>query len=141
MTDALEPENPEPLDYAQIPDDFPLSEIASAIAGFQSKLALLECEGKFYVPGGTPAEVHSRWLQCEDSAKWLAEKCVKNQDGKYAHLQTIEILDQYCVRMLATFHGFSASEIRWILRRTAALLGWPVPAIASVEQQPPPRSG
>jgi hypothetical protein len=122
----------------EVPDDFPHPEMASAIAGFQNKLALIEYDGKFYMPGGTPPERHHSWLQCEDRAALLAEKCLKNQSGKYAHLQRIDILDQYCVRMLATLEGFSPAEIRWIVKRTAAILGWPEPPTVQEKTVRPP---
>lgn len=41
-----------------------------------------------------------------------------------------EILDQYCVRVLKTGWG-SDDEMKWVIRRAAAILGWPVPASAA----------
>ena len=114
-----------------IPDDFPQPEIASGLAGMQPKLPMVMFDGRFYLPGGTPSERLARWEICEDLAKQFVEKCRRNETGKYAHLSRTEILAQYCDRLLQTDWG-SAAEMRWVIRRTADLLHWPVPANAMV---------
>jgi hypothetical protein len=40
-----------------------------------------------------------------------------------------EILEQYLARLMKTSWG-SDDEMRWVIRRTAELLGWPVPDAA-----------
>jgi len=40
------------------------------------------------------------------------------------------ILDQYCVRAMTTGWG-SDDEMRWVIRRAAAILSWPAPASAA----------
>lgn len=39
------------------------------------------------------------------------------------------ILDQYCVRAMKTGWG-SDDEMRWVIRRAATILNWPVPSSA-----------
>lgn len=114
-----------------VPDDFPRPEMASGLAGAQPKISAVMFEGKFYVPGGTPPERLASWEGCEDLAKQFAEKCRRNEKGKYEHLSRTEILAQYCDRLLQTDFG-SAAEMRWVIRRTAELLSWPVPPNAMV---------
>lgn len=120
--------------YAQLPDDFPRPEIASAVAGSQAKLALVEHKGKFYVPGGTPPELFDRWEICEDLAQHLAVKSTECKAGKRSHMSEKEILDQYCVRLLKTGWG-SDAEMKWVIRRTAELLGWAVPVSAITQEK------
>ncbi|MDB5763931.1 MAG: hypothetical protein JWQ21_2926 [Herminiimonas sp.] len=115
--------------FSQIPNDFPHLEIASAVPGFQPKFVMVEYEGKFYIPGDTPPERYERWRYCEDLAAEFVIKCRRNQYGKYVHLSEVEILDQYCVRLLRTGWASNA-ELQWVIRRTAELLGWPVPSTA-----------
>lgn len=109
-----------------LPDDFPRPEIASAVAGFQSKLALVEYEGRFYVPGGTPPELLVRWDICEEIAQHLAVKSMECKAGKRSHMSEEEILAQYLERLLKTGWG-SDAEMHWVIRRTAEFLGWQVP--------------
>lgn len=112
-----------------VPADFPRPTLASSVAGFQPKLALVAYEGKFYVPGGTPPERFSRWDVCEDLAQQFITKCKESKAGKRAHLSETEILDQYVPRLLKTGWG-SDQEMRWVIRRAAELLGWQVPESA-----------
>ena len=44
----------------------------------------------------------------------------------------VEILEQYRVRSMSANWG-SAAEMRWVSRRTAAILGWPVAPSAGLD--------
>jgi hypothetical protein len=114
-----------------IPADFPRPRVHAAVAGHQPKLALVNCNGRFYAPGGTPSELLSRWDICEDLAQQFAVKSRECKAGKRSHMSEVEILDQYCVRAMKMRWG-SDDEMRWVIRRAAALLDWPVPASAAV---------
>ena len=118
--------------YAQVPGDFPRPDVASAIAGSQPKLALVRYEGKFYRPGGTPPERFERWDACEDLARQLVTKCRESKMGKRAHMSEVEILEQYLRRLLKTGWG-SDNEMKWVIRRTAELLEWPLPEAATTQ--------
>lgn len=117
------------VNQSEIPDDFPRPKIHSSVAGFQPKLALSAYNGRFYPPGGTPPELSRRWEICEDLAVQFAEKSAQCKTGKRAHFSELEILDQYCLRAMKTNWG-SDDEMRWVIRRAAAILGWPIPASA-----------
>jgi hypothetical protein len=123
------------LSKFQVPEDFPRLQIHSAVAGAQPKLALTAYDGKLYPPGGTPPEMFSRWEVCEDLAEQFVAKSTESKLGKRAHMLEVEILEQYCVRAMKTGWG-SDDEMRWVIRRAAALLGWPVPPSACFEVQP-----
>jgi hypothetical protein len=116
-------------DYS-VPDDFPRPRIHSSVAGYQAKLPLVSSGGRFYLPGCTPRELHSRWDICEDLAQQFVVKSRECKAGKRAHMSEEAILDQYCVRALKTGWG-SDEEIKWVIRRAATVLGWPVPASAA----------
>lgn len=115
--------------YTQVPADFPRSEHHGAVPGMQPKLLMTQYEGRFYVPGCTPPEVYQRWDVCEDLAKQLSAKSLESKSGKRSHLSELEILDQYLPRLIAT-KWTSEEEARWIIRRAAAMLSWPVPLAA-----------
>lgn len=117
------------VDFGKVPDDFPRPQHAGAVSGAQPKFLAVKYEGKYYSPGCTPPELYARWEICEDLAVQFVEKCRRNKTGKYSHLSAAEILDQYCLRLLKTGWG-SDDEMRWVIRRTAELLRWPVPAAA-----------
>jgi hypothetical protein len=120
-------------DYSVIPEDFPRPDVASSLAGYQSKLALVSYEGKLYIPGGTPPELFQRWDICEDLATKFAARSLVTQKGKYSHLSETEILAQYCSRMMETGWG-SDEEMRWVIRRVAEMLSWPIPEIAKAHE-------
>lgn len=116
-----------------VPGNFPQPKMTGAVPGFQPKLLAVKYEGRFYAPGATPPERWERWNNCEALALQFVEKCRRNQTGKYAHLSQVEILEQYCTRVLQTDWG-SDDELRWVIRRTAELLGWPIPKSASPDR-------
>jgi hypothetical protein len=131
MNEAAPSDDHSPVDYSVIPNDFPRPDVAASLAGFQNKLALVEFEGKLYLPGGTPPERFQKWSICEEQAQHFAAKSLecKGEGGKRAHMTEVEILEQYLQRILdARWH--SDAETRWLIRRTAELLDWPVPASA-----------
>jgi len=116
-------------DYTRVPADFPRLEIHGAVSGFQAKLLLISHEGKFYPMGCTPPELFARWDRCEDLAYQLARKSLESKEGKRAHMSKLEILNQYLPRLIAT--GWtSEAEARFVIRRAAAILDWPVPEAA-----------
>lgn len=115
--------------YAQVPSDFPRPVHQGAVPGVQPKLLMTKYEGRFYTPGSTPPEIFTRWDVCEDLAKQLSAKSVESKAGKRAHMSELDILEQYLPRLIAT-KWTSEAEARWIIRRAAAMLGWPVPPSA-----------
>lgn len=112
--------------YAQVPPNFPRPVHYGAVAGVQPKLLLTSYNGKYYSPGCSPPELFERWDICEDLAKQLAAKSQESKAGKRSHMNEVEILDQYLPRLIAT-KWTSEPEARWIIRRVAEMLGWPVP--------------
>jgi hypothetical protein len=129
------PDVPDDAQYAQVPADFPRPVHRGAVPGVQPKLLMTQYKGRFYVPGCTPPEIFERWDACEDLAKQLAAKSVESQAGKRRHMSEVEILDQYLPRLIAT-RWTTEEEARWIIRRAAALLGWPVPPAAQESSVP-----
>lgn len=115
--------------FAQVPADFPRPSYAGAVAGAQPKLLLTQYKGRFYLPGCTPPALYERWDICEDLARHLAEKSLESKAGKRAHMSEVEILDQYLPRLIAT-QWTSEAEARWVIRRTAEKLRWPIPTAA-----------
>lgn len=117
-------------DYSQVPADFPLPKTAAAIGGAQPKLLLTTYEGRYYAPGCTPPQVYASWKHCEDLAQHLATKALESKQGKRSHMLEVDILDQYLPRLIAT-KWTSESEARFVIRRVAEMLAWPVPVAAS----------
>jgi hypothetical protein len=118
------------FDYSLVPADFPRPETPGAVSGFQPKLLLTQYAGKFYAAGCTPSALYSRWDRCEDLAKQLAAKSLESKHGKRFHMSELAILEQYLPRLITT--GWtSEAEARFIIRRAAELLNWPVPPAAN----------
>src|ERR1035437_9767830 len=85
-------------EYHLVPVDFPCESTAGAVSGAQVKIPLVEFKGRFYQPGTSPPERYVRWDVCEDLAQQFCLKCRETKSGKRAHMQVVEILDQYLQR-------------------------------------------
>lgn len=137
------PDNSPPVDFnalfAKVPSDFPRPVHFGAVPGFQSKFLAVKFEGRYYEPGCTPPEIASRWDVCEDLANKLQAKALESKAGKRSHMTEPDILAQYLPRLIAT--GWtSQAEARWVIRRMAELLDWPVPETA-MEPGSPAKGG
>jgi hypothetical protein len=120
----------EEAEFAHVPADFPRPEHMGAVSGFQSKLLLTSYKGKYYSPGCSPPELYAQWRWCEDLVQHLVQRSLESRAGKRSHMTEVEILDQYLTRLIAT-KWTSEPEARWVLRRTTATLGWPMPPAAA----------
>ena len=116
-------------ELSAVPKDFPRSVRLGAVSGARPKILASEYKGHFYPLGCTPPELYERWQICEDLAKQLSEKSLESKVGKRAHMSEADILDQYLPRLIAQ-KWTSEDEARWIIRRVAETLSWPVPASA-----------
>lgn len=115
--------------FAAMPPDFPRPPSLGAVPGAQAKFLMTRYQGRFYSPGCTPPELLERWNNCEDIAQQLSVKSRESKAGKRAHMTETEILDQYLPRLIAT-GWVSEAEAKWVMRRTAELVGWQVPPSA-----------
>ncbi|CAN7411243.1 hypothetical protein [Duganella sp. LjRoot269] len=115
--------------FAALPPDFPRPANLGAVSGAQAKFLMTRYQGRFYSPGCTPPELLERWNNCEDLAQQLAVKSIESKTGKRAHMTETEILDQYLPRLIAT-GWVSEPEAKWVMRRTAELVGWQAPPSA-----------
>jgi hypothetical protein len=129
--EKLRPEGKCCPDYADVPEDFPRPEILGAVGGAQPKLLLVQYEDRLYPPGCTPPEVYAHWEHCEVLAKHLATKAVESKQGKRSHMAEVEILEQYLPRLIAT-RWTSEAEARFIIRRVAQILAWPIPDVVKL---------
>lgn len=109
--------------FAALPSDFPRPTNLGAVSGGQAKFLMVRYQGRFYSPGCTPPELLERWNNCEDLAQQLAVKSLESKVGKRSHMSETEILDQYLPRLIAT-GWVSEPEAKWVMRRTAELVGW-----------------
>ncbi len=116
-------------DLAIVPKDFPRPQHHGALPGAQPKLLMTKYNGRFYVPGCTPPELLERWEICENLAQQLVVTSRESKVGKRAHMTEVEILHQYLPRLIET-KWTSESEAKWVMRRVAELLSWPVPESA-----------
>lgn len=116
----------------QVPDDFPRPQHLGAVPGAQPKFLAVEYQGRFYSPGCTPPELHGRWQHCMQYVPQFVTSCIETKKGKRAHMTESDILAQYLTRLIES-GWVSAAEARWVIRETAKLSGWPMPAAANCE--------
>ncbi|MDB5823916.1 MAG: hypothetical protein JWR21_2620 [Herminiimonas sp.] len=116
----------------------PWTEVGCLIEPHASKGKMeVEYEGKLYQPDCTPPEISRTWDVCEDLANKLRGKALESKRGKRADMSESHILEQYLPRLTATGWTFEA-EARWIIRRLAEMLSWPVPRSCEEPQTPSP---
>ncbi|WP_143745620.1 hypothetical protein [Massilia sp. KIM] len=108
----------------KVPDDFPFPIFNGAVPGSQPKFLAVFFQGRYYLPGCTPPEIHLRWRYCEDLAAQFAASCLRSKEGKRAHMSQEEILAQYLARLIAS-EWTSPSEAMWIIKKAAEQLDWP----------------
>lgn len=116
--------------FNRIPAGFPRPVNLGAVPGAQPKLLMIKYQGRYYAPGCTPPELLERWNICEDLAQQLVVKSRESKVGKRAHMTEVQILEQYLPRLIET-HWTSEDEARWVMRRVADLLKWPIPESAA----------
>lgn len=66
---------------------------------------------------------------CEDLARQMSAKSLESKAGKRSHMSKIEILDHYLGQLIRT-RWTSEDEARWVIRRVASMLFWPIPPAA-----------
>jgi len=115
-----------------IPKDFPREPVVASLAGVQPKVAVrLDALSGRYTSAPTDEDIRERYEVCEDIAAQLLVKCRAKRNEAYAHLSESQILERLLAQLLGTAWG-SAEEMKWIIRRTAAQLGWTIPSNAGV---------
>ncbi|CAN7544615.1 hypothetical protein [Duganella sp. LjRoot269] len=115
-----------------IPSDFPREPMQASLAGAQPKVSVrVDALSGRYTDAPTESEIAERYEVCEDLAGQLVAKCRKNRTEKYAALTEQQILERLLAQLLGTGWG-SSSEMRWVIRRTAAVLGWKIPESSTV---------
>lgn len=109
--------------YPGVPDDFPVAATASALAGIQPKMSLVEEGGKFYAPGTSPSEVFTVFRMCEDLVSQMIPYCRRK-------LATFEFNQEATVKAalkgLLAKRWCSEAQCVWIMRRVSQELQWPV---------------
>jgi hypothetical protein len=119
------------VEFSKVPADFPCSIALSALPGTQPKFLATNYKGKFYPPGCAPPELYERWRICDEIVKEISSKALESKKGKRSHMNEVEILDYYLLRLLKTLWT-SEAETRWIILRVAENLRWPVPSSALI---------
>jgi hypothetical protein len=125
-------------DSADVPEDFPHAPILGAVAGFAPKLLLVRKEnGRYAAPKISDEERYARWRHCEDLANQFADAALRSKTGKRSDWAEEDILDQYLPRLKNT-GWVSNEESIWVLRRSAAILNWPLPPSLQDTKEPGP---
>lgn len=106
---------------SQVPVDFPHDTTPASLSGTQPKLAVRKIAGRFVV-GLTGPELYQRWDLCEDLARQLVSKTLKDQEKfpENSHGTTLR-------RMRRAIDGkrwTSVVETDWLMERLRVLLGW-----------------
>jgi hypothetical protein len=89
----------------------------------------------YAAPKISDEERYARWRQCEDLATQFADAALRSKTGKRSDWNEEDILDQYLPRLKKT-GWVSDDESIWVLRRSAAILNWPLPPSLQKIQEP-----
>ncbi|WP_150119181.1 hypothetical protein [Massilia sp. NR 4-1] len=126
-------------DSTDVPEDFPHAPILGAVAGFAPKFLLIRREnGSYAAPKISDEECNARWMHCEDLANQFANAALRSKAGKRSDWNEEDILDQYLPRLRNT-GWVSDDESTWVLRRSAAILNWPLPPSLQKTEELGPR--
>jgi hypothetical protein len=101
----MRPQPATPTNYTIVPPDFP------------------------YEPGRTPGQRCLDWNVCEELALYLAGECDRTKAREDRSVRPVDILLK-AYRMVEGLGWGEPPLLRWIFRRVAALLDWPLPDIA-----------
>jgi hypothetical protein len=115
-------------EHLRVPADFPRPLAPGSVSGSQAKVLLTEKGNSYFVSGVDAHSLFGRWEICEDLARQLAIKAQESKAGKRAAMAEVDILAQYLPRLIA-MNWTSQEEARWVIARTAELLGWPSPLV------------
>lgn len=119
------------VEFSKVPADFPRPTALGALPGAQPKFLVTNYKGKFYPPGCTPPELYERWCICNKFVKEISSKALESRAGRHSHMNEVEILDHYLLRLVKTLWT-SEAEARWIILRVAEKLSWPLPPSALI---------
>ena len=126
-----------PLDrsnYPGIPQDFPIEEVTSALAGVQPKLNLVEEDGRYYASGTNPSAVQETFEMCEDLVLQMLPYCQrKKEELGTSEEDTLQRVLQGLIHK----HWCTVPQCQWIMQQVADRLGWKFPASASTASVPP----
>lgn len=87
-------------------------------------MAMVEEAGIYYAEGMAPSQVLEAYEVCEDLARQFVDHCLKKEGSQLGTRETIlkRVLDS-----LLTKDWCTKAQCRWIVNRTATLLGWEYP--------------
>lgn len=107
--------------YPGIPDDFPIEEIPSSLAGAQPKLNLVEEDGQYYAPGSSPSEVDSAFEVCSDLVLQMIPYCTRKKSELAV---TEEETLKRVLQGLINKGWCTTQQCRWIMKQVARQLNW-----------------
>jgi hypothetical protein len=104
-----------------VPDDFPRDVTPASLSGTHPKLAVRMIDDKF-VAGLTAEERLERWTICEDLARQLVPKTLKDatKNPDHSHDETLQRIR----RAIEGKQWTSVVETDWLMDRLRVLLGW-----------------
>lgn len=114
----------DPTKYPGIPEDFPVEPQPFALSGAQPKLAMVEEDGIYYAEGMAPSQVLEAYEVCEDLAAQFVDYCLKKEASNFG---TREQILQRVLGSLETKDWCTTKQCKWVVKRTAKLLGWSYP--------------
>ncbi len=106
---------------AQIPDDFPCHTAPTSLAGAKPKLAARRIGGRVVV-GMTARERYERWDVCEDLARQLVPKALKDA-AKYPS-NSRDVTLRRVQQAIEGKEWTTVVEAEWLIRRLRILLRW-----------------
>ncbi|WP_233799805.1 DUF2442 domain-containing protein [Paraburkholderia sp. HP33-1] len=104
-----------------VPDDFPNETTPASLSGAQPKLAARRIAGRIVV-GLTARERYERWDVCEDLARQLVPKALK--DATKFPENSRDVTLRRLRRAIEGKEWTEGLETDWLIERLRALLGW-----------------
>lgn len=112
--------------YPDVPEDFLRLIKDEVLCGAKSPTRRVQYNDEYFVRGCSPPEIYRRWDRCEDLAYKYVLKAFRMKQRKCSNQSEAEILENIFARLCRGRHG-TTDEMKWVMRRMAGLLKWPVP--------------
>lgn len=109
-----------------VPKDFPSGFTSSTLPGTQPKFLARKIDGRFVV-GLTDAELHERWVYCEDLAQQLAARTLRKQAAGLAS-DLGAFYQETERRVRGQGWELTNDEVIWLMKRTREIAEDPVPS-------------
>lgn len=111
-----------------VPQDFPVHVAAYSSGDARPKLALVRAGDQLALPSVNGQAARWQHAACEEVVRELVDYCTRNFAAAAEADRDVTLLHCFAA-LMRDKAWFTPAQDRWVVRRTAQLLGWDVPSV------------